>query len=317
MKKNILVNKIEIEKEIIIDLIKQNNRDGAIDLIANRANVKFKTARDIVQMFDEGDIDLFDGKDLFLVDYDEVSNSEASAGGAPEPSSFLEVERDKSKGTGSKKGLIIGLAVLALGFVFLRYVVGFNHIGHHLSELGQVFDKNNGGGTALDADTADRKVPLDSGVTRVADAEDFRPIDTNLLTPEFKSAEMARIKKAQFDKLIPAKKSPTDEDAQLALIYLTNKRLTEVIIQQKLNIKIGQCYENLNKEGNKDCVSCMILLYNREKKHWQEAPDGENFLDNAYDFYLPEGGDTWSAKSLSMHIPYDYALFKKYEPKDQ
>lgn len=316
MNKTILVNKIEIDKEIIIDLIKQDNYDGAIKLIANRANVKLKTARDIVQMFEEGDIDLFDGKDLFLVDYDEVSLSNSTVRQEPVPSSFLEVEKDKSKGAGSKKGLIIGLAVLVIGFVFLRYVVGFNHIEHHLSELAQVFGKNDEGTAALDADTAARGSSLEPGVTRVADVEDFRPVDTNLLAPEFKSAEIAKIKNAQFDKLIPAKKSPTDEDAQLALIYLTNRRLTDVIIEQKLNIKIGKCYENPKKEGNQHCVSCMILLYNREKKTWQEAPNGENFLDNAYDFYLPEGGDTWEAKSLSMHIPYDYALFKKYEGKD-
>ncbi|ULT24639.1 hypothetical protein KUH03_37855 [Sphingobacterium sp. E70] len=184
-----------------------------------------------------------------------------------------------------------------IGFVFLRYVVGFNHIGHHLSELAQVFGKNDEGTAALDADTAARGSSLEPGVTRVADVEDFRPVDTNLLAPEFKSAEIAKIKNAQFDKLIPAKNSPTDEDAQLALIYLTNKRLTAIIIEQKLNIKIGKCYENPKKEGNQHCVSCMILLYNREKKTWQEAPNGENFLDNAYDFYLPEGGDTWEAKS--------------------
>lgn len=316
MNNNILVNKIEIEKEIIIDLIKQDNRDGAINLIANRANVKFKTARDIVQMFDEGDIDLFDGKDLFLVDYDEVLHSDSTVHQEPVPSSFLEVEKDRSKQGRSKKGLIIGLSLLALGFIFLHYVIGFNHIRHHLSELAQVFGKNDGGATALDADTALRGTSFGSSATRVADVEDFRPVDTNLLSPEFKPTEMAKIKNAQFDNLIPAKKSPTDEEAQLALIYLTNRQLTDVIMQQKLNIKIGQCYENPLRDGNQRCVSCMILLYNREKKDWQEAPEGANFLDNAYDFYLPEGGDIWGAKALSMHIPYDYALFKKYERKD-
>ncbi|WP_343565839.1 hypothetical protein [Sphingobacterium sp.] len=316
MNKTILVNKIEIDKGIIIDLIKQNNYDDAIKLIANRANVKLKTAHDIVQMFEDGHIDLFDGKDLFLVDYDEVPLSDPAQRQESVPSSFLEVEKDKSKGGRSKKGLIIGLSALVVGFVFLRYIVGFNHIEHHLLEMGQLFGKNHDGAAALGADTAARGASLEPGVSRVADAEDFRPVDTNLLTPEFKSAEREKIKNAQFDKLIPARKSPTDEDAQLALIYLTNRRLTDVIIQQKLNIKVGKCYENPNKQGNNYCVSCMILLYNRQKKHWQEAPDGENFLDNAYDFYLPEGGDTWEAKSLSMHIPYDYTLFKKYEPKD-
>ncbi len=315
MNKSILVNKIEIDKQEIIDLIKGGNRDGAIDLIGKRADVKFKTARDIVQLFEEGHIHLFDGKDLFLMDYDEISHNEAIDKVASNQSSFLEVEKDGSKRSGGKRGLIIGLSVLVVGFIFFKYIVGFNQIGHHLSEIGQLFDKSEGI-PAVDVDTASRGASLEPGVTRVAEAEDFRPVDTNLLAPEFKSAEMEKIKNAHFDKLSPALKSPTDEDAQLALIHLTNRRLTDVIIQQKLNIKIGRCYENPNKEGNKFCVSCMILLYNREKKDWQEAPDGENFLDNAYDFYLPEGGDTWEAKPLSMHIPYDYALFKKYEGKD-
>ncbi|ULT24638.1 hypothetical protein KUH03_37850 [Sphingobacterium sp. E70] len=88
MNKTILVNKIEIDKEIIVDLIKQDNYDGAIKLIANRANVKLKTARDIVQMFEDGHIDLFDGKDLFLVDYDEVPHSNSTTRQEPVPSSF-------------------------------------------------------------------------------------------------------------------------------------------------------------------------------------------------------------------------------------
>ncbi|MGJ1244100.1 MULTISPECIES: hypothetical protein [Sphingobacterium] len=56
----------------------------------------------------------------------------------------------------------------------------------------------------------------------------------------------------------------------------------------------------------------MILLYNREKKDWVEAPNGENFLKNAYDFYQASEGDIWQARELSMRIPYDYALVPKY-----
>lgn len=57
----------------------------------------------------------------------------------------------------------------------------------------------------------------------------------------------------------------------------------------------------------------MILLYNRDKKDWKEAPSGNHFLDNYYDFYQPLEGDIWEAKSLSIMIPYDYELIKKYE----
>jgi len=50
------------------------------------------------------------------------------------------------------------------------------------------------------------------------------------------------------------------------------------------------------------------LLYNRDKKDWQEAPDGDNFLKPAYDFYQPSKGDIWEAKDLTMRIPFDYDL---------
>ncbi|MNT83047.1 hypothetical protein D3C72_2228620 [compost metagenome] len=59
----------------------------------------------------------------------------------------------------------------------------------------------------------------------------------------------------------------------------------------------------------------MILLYNRDTKDWQEAPNGDNFLKPAYDFYQPSKGDIWEVKDLSMRIPFDYDLYKKFESK--
>ncbi|KPH12453.1 hypothetical protein [Chryseobacterium sp. ERMR1:04] len=159
--------------------------------------------------------------------------------------------------------------------------------------------------------------PTEVAQTSVASAAvtDFHPYNIGFFTGNEKTEELKRIKDAHFEKLIPAKNKPSDEDVQAALIRLTQGRLTDVIINQKLNIKVGQCYENPNTEGNYNCVSCMILLYNRDKKDWQEAPDGDNFLDNSYDFYQPSEGDIWEAKNLSIMIPYDYELIKKYEKK--
>ncbi|WP_411898047.1 hypothetical protein [Elizabethkingia occulta] len=150
---------------------------------------------------------------------------------------------------------------------------------------------------------------------QTAQQEDIYPVDTNFATPAVKSLEMERIKKAKFENLVVAKIKPDDEDAQAALIRFTKDRLTDIIIRQKLNIKVGKCYVNSNTEGNFNCVSCMILLYNRDKKNWQEAPDGENFLRNSYDFYKTSEGSRWEAKDLSMQIPFDYALREKYSAK--
>lgn len=145
--------------------------------------------------------------------------------------------------------------------------------------------------------------------------KDLHPYSLDRLTASGKEEELQKIKDGQFEKLVVAKNKPDDEDAQAALIRFTKGRLTDVIINQKLNIKVGKCYENPNTEGNYNCVSCMILLYNRDLKDWQEAPNGENFLDNSYDFYQPSENDIWEAKDLSIAIPYDHELIKKYEKK--
>jgi hypothetical protein len=147
----------------------------------------------------------------------------------------------------------------------------------------------------------------------VASSADFHSYDTTRMTEAVKREELKLIKSANFDQLKKADNPPTDNDAQAALIRFTQGRLTDVIINQKLDIKIGKCYENKNTEGNFRCVSCMIMLYNRDAKTWQEAPNGENFMQNAYDFYQASENDIWDAKDLSMRIPYEYEFFRKYE----
>ena len=147
----------------------------------------------------------------------------------------------------------------------------------------------------------------------VASSADFYSYDTTRMPDAVKREELKLIEKANFTELKNTSNPPTDNDAQAALIRFTQGRLTDVIINQKLDIKVGKCYENKNTEGNFRCVSCMIMLYNRDTKTWQEAPNGENFMQNAYDFYQASENDIWEAKDLSMRIPYDYEFFKKYE----
>jgi hypothetical protein len=152
--------------------------------------------------------------------------------------------------------------------------------------------------------------------TEAVTSSDLYPVNIDWFQGSEKEAEEERIKNAHFEKLVVPKNVPSDVNAQTALTHFTQGRLTDVIINQKLNIKIGKCYTNPNTDGNYSCVSCMILLYNRDKKNWQEAPDGDNFMKNAYDFYQASEGDNWEAKDLSMKIPYDYDLIEKYELKE-
>ncbi len=157
---------------------------------------------------------------------------------------------------------------------------------------------------------------IQTEVAAVVSPDDIYSLDTSRVAPEVVASELEKIKKANFDRLVEAKIRPDHEDAQAALIRHTDGRLTDVIINQKINIKVGKCYNNPNTDGNYNCVSCMILLYNRDKKDWQEAPDGDNFLKPAYDFYQPSKGDIWEAKDLTMRIPFDYDLYKKFEGKE-
>lgn len=162
-------------------------------------------------------------------------------------------------------------------------------------------------------DMADDMVDVATDVATTA--SDLHPVNINLFQDDEQAAEQLRINNAHFENLVVAEKAPSDVEAQTALVRFTEGQLTDVIINQKLNVKIGKCYVNPNTDGNYNCVSCMILLYNRDKNDWQEAPDGENFMKNAYDFYQASEGDFWEAKDLSMMIPYDYDLIKKYELK--
>lgn len=157
--------------------------------------------------------------------------------------------------------------------------------------------------------------PEKSGVTEVSaalDKNDLYPFDIDRVPEEFKKDELEKIRKANLESLVVAKNVPDNEDAQTALVRFVGDRLTEAIIHEKLNIKVGKCYENPEKEDNFQCVSCMILLYNRDKKQWVEAPNGDNFMKNAYDFYQGSEGGLWEAQDLTMRIPFDKALFQKY-----
>ena len=159
--------------------------------------------------------------------------------------------------------------------------------------------------------------PSESAITEVLaapDKYDLYPVNLETVPEKFKKEEIEKIRKANFAALRAAKNGPDNEDAQTALVRFVGEQLTEAIIHQKLNIKVGTCYENLEKENNFQCVSCMILLYNRDKNKWVEAPNSDNFMRNAYDFAQGSEGGIWEARDLSMRIPFDNALFKKYSP---
>lgn len=115
MKTSILVNNKEIEKVRILDLLNQENRNDAIRLICTEADVRYKSGRDIVQLFEGNNIDRFDGIDLFLLDFDDlIPESDGYHYKLEEKSEGLDVEKKKI----FKNGCLIALALLTLSLLF-------------------------------------------------------------------------------------------------------------------------------------------------------------------------------------------------------
>lgn len=207
--------------------------------------------------------------------------------------------------------------VLLFGVLFVWYLGGMNQLIFHLADLKQSIFHTESNNQINDAQVAVGDATIATDYVEMAlSADDLYPVDTNRVSQSIRDEEIRIIKNAHFENLIIAQNPPQDEDARIALIQFTKGRLTDVIINQKINIAIGQCYENPNTGDNYRCVSCMILLYNRQTNRWQEAPNGENFLKTAYDFYQPADGSDWEATDLSMKIPFDYKLFGKYKARE-
>jgi hypothetical protein len=151
-------------------------------------------------------------------------------------------------------------------------------------------------------------VAMDSSVAVTSNLA-YYPFDTTGMV--LSAEELARIKSYNYEILKPAKKAPNDEEAQRALIQLTQGKLTEFIINENVNIKIGKCYVNPNTEGNFNCVSCMVFIYDRKIKD-ESVSEARILIKPAYDFYQASENDIWEAKNISLNIPFDHKLFKQY-----
>ncbi|MCA6058390.1 hypothetical protein HUF18_01270 [Thalassolituus sp. ST750PaO-4] len=224
------------------------------------------------------------------------------------------------------------LVVFILMLLFLHFVVGFHHIPTHWESFrinvlhlgGEEFsDLDNVPEARDENDNADSAWAENSAsaqdFTVAVDAPEVRyPFDINkIIDPERKAEEIKAIQAEHFERLEIADDYPIDENAQSGLIRLTEGLLLDVIREQGLTIRLGTCYNNPRTDGNYRCISCMVLLYDDTVNRYQEAPEGINFMKPAYDFCRPSEGALWQARDLTMNIPYDYALFKRYSVKDK
>jgi hypothetical protein len=210
-----------------------------------------------------------------------------------------------------KKLLTISATLLLLAFLFLKYIVGFSHIPNHLRHAKALLFSS--GSSEEKASPLPNDVAIDDTAidTAAAVSSPDYPFDTTGMT--LSAEELERIKSYHYENLKKAKKAPTDEEAQAALIRLTQGKLTEFIMHENVNIKIGKCYENPNTDGTFNCVSCMVFIYDRKTKD-ESVNEARILIKPAYDFYQASESenDWWEAKNISLNIPFDHKLFKQY-----
>ncbi|SFE09381.1 hypothetical protein SAMN05518672_104450 [Chitinophaga sp. CF118] len=207
----------------------------------------------------------------------------------------------------NKKLLTILATLLLLTFLFLKYIVGFNHIPDHFRHAKERLFSS--GSSEEKAPELAQDVATDAISEVSTPASIDYPFDTTGMA--LSTEEIEKIKSYHYENLKKAKKAPNDEEAQRALIHLTRGRLTELIMDANVNIKVGKCYENPNTDGKFNCVSCMVFIYDRKLKD-ESVSEARILIKPAYDFYQSSENDMWDAKDISLNIPFDHKLFKQY-----
>ncbi|NRS90364.1 hypothetical protein HNQ02_003304 [Flavobacterium sp. 7E] len=309
MNHKILVNKVEIEKDIIRQFLIQNKKVEAVRYICDIANIGLASSKSIVDLFQDGEIDAYDGKDL----NPEQKNTYQTSKIIIEPKS-----RNKTK---------IRLAVLAFvvlgAFLFLKNVVGFVHIPYHLSHLKQnilSFSFNNDD----DVPVEDIVQDLDSNtIVEVAvDNPVKNPIDLRMWEHQIKNGdelpdgvkeEIESYKNRDFSKLIKASDFPTDKEAQQAIVQNYKADVVKLLQEYDAHIKIGVAYDApLKPTQDNDPeiarVTAMVSAFNAKRGNMGNI---QRPLDVIYDFVKYESDPfTWYLADFSQSIPYDLKLNK-------
>jgi hypothetical protein len=202
-----------------------------------------------------------------------------------------------------KKLLIILAIPVVLFSLFVLYILFFGYRIHRpRPEPEPALSSNNVVNDVVSDEAVDSMAAVSSELA-------YYPFDTTGMV--LSAEELARIKSYNYQILKPAKKAPDNEQAQRALVQLTEAKLTDFIINENVNIKIGKCYENPNTDGNFNCVSCMVFIYDRKLKD-ESVSEARILIKPAYDFYQASENDIWEAKNISLNIPFDHKLFKQY-----
>ncbi|NRS87176.1 hypothetical protein HNQ02_000076 [Flavobacterium sp. 7E] len=309
MNNKILVNKVEIEKDVIRQFIIQNRKVEAVKYICEKANIGLASSKTIVDLIIDGKIDAYDGQDL----NPEKENSTRKSTIIIEPK--------------SRNKLIIRLAILAFvvlgAFLFLKNVVGFVHIPYHLTTLKQTigsFSFSNDDDEVVEDIVQD----VDSDmIVEVAETNPVQsPIDLRIWEHQIKKGDEVpegvledreSYKNRDFSKLIKASDFPTDKEAQQAIVQFYKADVVKLLQEYQAHIEIGVAYDaplRATQDGDPEIarVTAMVSAFNAKRGNMGNI---QRPLDVIYDFVKYESDPfTWYLADFSQSIPYDLKLNK-------
>lgn len=216
------------------------------------------------------------------------------------------------------KKISISIAIIGIvGFLFLKFIIGFQHVGFHLLNLKDYLfahentSRYDGHAAIMEADTVQAnellvESPIDTLVWEHA-------IKNKEYIPDGVLEELDRYKKRDFSKLILAKDYPTDKEAEGAIVNFYKEDVIKLLQRENAHIKIGACYTaplKISDDGNKEIarVTAMVSAFNAARGNLGNI---QLPLDVIYDFVKYESApDTWYLSNFSQNIPYDYRLNK-------
>ena len=221
------------------------------------------------------------------------------------------------------KKALLGLTILSLLGLSLGYYLGFKHVPHHVeslwSELNWRFPQklyaaltskpsNNAAQPIVEeAASATAALPTDLLMWEATEkAGGYIPDDTK--------AELVRVRKLDFSKLVVASGKPSSKEVQQTLTRRYGDELINLLKEYKATLKVGKCYGATAIDDETARVTCMVSGINAKG---ESLGNISRPLTTAYDFVQFKNRanvvnpSEWYVTDHSQEIPFDYVLNKR------
>lgn len=219
--------------------------------------------------------------------------------------------------------LMWAMAICALMALALGYYLGFKHVPQHVESLWHELSWDSPQKLYRAVTSKPSNEEATSAVTEAASATIALPTDLLMweateksggYIPDDTKAELVRVKKVDFSKLVATQDKPTSKEVQQTLTQRYGEELINLLKENKATLKVGKCFSAPVIDDETARVTCMVSGFNAK---------GENLgnisrpLTTAYDFVQfknkanVQNPNEWYVTDHSQEIPFDYALNKR------